>query len=269
MTDELKYWNTDSHWYDRVVCAFVINLSKFVMKALNSVILENSEEWAELSYANDKKLLTYSNHISIFDDPLVTANLGLDRFEQVRWMGADHKNFFDTRFKGSFFSSGRTVPLIRGAGMDQPGFDFLRRKLMEGNWVHIFPEGGRTRDPLSRLKSPFKQGIGRLLADTQPIAVPFYHYGMQEVLPIGQRVPSVGKTVKVRFGPAQQVTNQWIEENHAKGGDEQSTWASLTEWSREQLRLLECAVHPNPGPDAPVSESSHDTPSPDAPKSEG
>ena len=68
-----------------------------------------------------------------------------------------------------------------------------------GEWVHIFPEGGRTRRQEGRLKTPFKRGIGRLIDEAQPILLPFYHFGMHEVMPVGRWLPRIGKTVKVQF----------------------------------------------------------------------
>jgi len=38
------------------------------------------------------------------------------------------------------------MPIERGKGIDQPLMDDVIRKLDEGDWVHMFPEGTRSRD---------------------------------------------------------------------------------------------------------------------------
>ena len=162
-THELNHWTTHDHWYKRMLCGLVVKSSKFIMQKMNTVEFENSDEWNELTQQRDRGLLSFSNHVSYFDDPLLISNLGTTAYRQVRWIAADHKNFFGTAFKGFIFSAGKCVPIIRGGGLDQPGFDFLLERLRLGEWVHIFPEGGRTREQTGKLKKPFKLGIGRLL----------------------------------------------------------------------------------------------------------
>lgn len=51
------------------------------------------------------------------------------------------------------------------------------------------------------LLSPFTilcQYPGRLIldADTVPTVIPFVHTGMQEIMPIGAKIPKIGKTVR-------------------------------------------------------------------------
>ena len=151
-------------------------------------------------------------------------------------------NFFGTKLKGLVYSAGKCVPIIRGAGLDQPGFEFLIERLRANEWVHIFPEGGRTREAKGRLRVPFKTGIGRLMADARPIMIPFYHYGMHEVLPIGKALPRSGQNVVVHFGHPTDLTPDWW----AKHVDEQSTpaeqWKTLTQWSQSELESLQTRV---------------------------
>jgi len=40
----------------------------------------------------------------------------------------------------------QVLPVERGRGMDQPGMRAAERRLAAGDWVHIFPEGTRSRD---------------------------------------------------------------------------------------------------------------------------
>ncbi|XP_051145672.1 uncharacterized protein LOC127261381 isoform X2 [Andrographis paniculata] len=81
------------------------------------------------------------------------------------------------------------------------GMDLAISKLNRGGWVHIFPEGSRSRDGGKTIR-PAKRGIGRLVldADNVPLVVPFVHTGMQEVMPVGAKFPKIGKTVTILVG---------------------------------------------------------------------
>ena len=187
-------------------------------------------------------MLSFSNHVSLFDDPLLVSNLGATRYAEVRWIAADHANFFSSKLMGILFSSGKCVPIIRGGGLEQLGFSFLLDRLREGDWVHIFPEGGRTREADARLRTPFKLGIGRLLVEAQPIAIPFYHRGMHELLPIGSTVPRFGKRVVVQFGSPTRADSRWSRDLRSASDDMTALWQAATDWSEGRLAALEAQV---------------------------
>jgi len=205
------------------------------MRGLNTLQFERREYWDEASTQRSRGLLSFSNHVSLFDDPLLISNLGKTSYSEVRWIPADHINFFGSYLKGLLFSSGKCDPIIRGGGLDQPGFSFLLDRLKNGEWVHIFPEGGRTRETGARLRTPFKQGIGRLLVEARPLALPFYHLGMESILPIGAAIPRVGKRVHVLFGKPTTVDSAWIDQ--LEGPERPSSKA--TDWAQAELESLE------------------------------
>ena len=239
-----------------------MTLSKLVLSGLNTLNFEGRERWDELftERAQEKRrdhqrgLLSFSNHVSLFDDPLLVSNLGETAFKQVRWIAADHINFFGSRLKGVLYSCGKCVPIIRGGGLKQPGFDFLVERLKRGDWVHIFPEGGRSREEDHRLQLPLKVGIGKLICEAKPILMPFYHYGMQNVLPIGAALPKLGKKVTVRFGKAQVADLDWfssvgvseeIKDLRSLSQEAQKeAWGAVTEWAKDELLSLERITHP-------------------------
>ncbi|HCP45301.1 MAG TPA: hypothetical protein DIU15_04635 [Deltaproteobacteria bacterium] len=235
----IRHWRPQDAWYKPAVCAFVVELSRFTMNRLNRLSFEGRERWEEAFSQPDVGVLSFSNHVSLFDDPLLISNLGQTRYRDVRWIPADHQNFFGSWLKGAFFSCGKCVPIIRGGGLAQPGFEFLLSRLRDGDWVHIFPEGGRTREPDARLRTPFKTGVGRLLVEAMPVAMPFYHRGMGELLPIGSRLPRWGNQVKVRFGHPTRIDQRWVEglEGAAEGAS--SRWQAATAWAQAQLCELE------------------------------
>lgn len=214
------------------------------MRVMNRLHFHDRQFWDEAFSSTGKGVLSFSNHVSLFDDPLLIANLGRTAYPELRWIGADDKNFFGNALKGWVYSAGKVVPLVRGGGLDQPGFDHLLERLRKGDWVHIFPEGGRTRDPEARLKTPFKRGIGKLVEEALPVALPFYHYGMHQLLPIGAKFPTSGQEVHVHFDSPTIITEEWLSQFTGEAASER--WDQIAQWSYEILRKLEEKVHPNP-----------------------
>jgi monolysocardiolipin acyltransferase len=86
-------------------------------------------------------------------------------------------------------AAGNVIPLDRSGSLEQPLFQRFQEKLAEGNWCHIFAEGKvrqewRFEDDEPRL-GEFKYGVGKLIAHCEktPIVIPFYHKGMDKVIP--------------------------------------------------------------------------------------
>lgn len=208
------------------------------MQVLNRVEVRDRAhlEAARAAQREGQGLLTFSNHVGLFDDPWLLACFAGPDWNRLRWMPADANNFFGTPLKARVFNAGKAVPLVRGAGLDQPGMDFLQERLQQGEWVHLFPEGGRSRDPQGRLRTPFKGGLAHLVRSAQPLVLPFHHRGMQAILPIGARVPRVGKRVVVRFGSL----------TTSAEGLASLEPAAITTWAEDQLLQLE-----RDAPDAP------------------
>lgn len=242
-------WRPARRWYHPALAALVILGSKAIMGRLNTLTIEGEERLDALSERHGRGLLTFSNHVSMFDDPLLTANFTSARYDDIRWVASDAINFFGSWWKAWVFTAGKCVPVVRGAGMGQDGFEFLRDKLAAGAWVHIFPEGGRTRDAHALMRAPFKSGIGRLIDEAHPVALPFYHYGMQDVLPIGSMRPRAGNRVVLRFGEGTVCDEALVARitGGVDANDERRRWEALSNWAYEQLRPLERALNPHAG----------------------
>lgn len=242
-------WRPTRRWYHPALAGLVVIGSKAIMGRLNTLTIEGRERLDALSERDGRGLLTFSNHVSLFDDPLLTANFTSARYDGIRWVASDAINFFGSWWKAWIFTAGRCVPVVRGAGIGQDGFYFLRDRLAEGAWVHVFPEGGRTRDAQALMRTPFKSGIGRLIDETHPIALPFYHYGMQRVLPVGSVRPRAGNRVALRFGEPTVCDEAFADDltSAVDAGDEQRRWETIANWTYAQLRPLELALNPHAG----------------------
>lgn len=180
--------------------------------------------------ADDRKapLLTFSNHISCIDDPILWASLLPLTFystntESVRWTAAAFEICFSKPWHSALFSLGKTFPIIRGAGLDQPAMDFASAILEYNYWLHLFPEGRVMRDDNQQVISNkdrgyiFKWGIAKLILDYFRSAtrenklecdhrsiriLPFYHLGLDKILPIGRPyVPRFGKHITIYIRP--------------------------------------------------------------------
>jgi monolysocardiolipin acyltransferase len=241
-------WKPGKRWYHPFVAFLTIRLSRFIMRTMNSLEIEGAERFQALKQRQGRGLLTFSNHVAMFDDPILPSNFDLPPFDGLRWCAADALNFFGTAPKAWLFTVGKGVPIVRGSGLGQTGFGFLRDRLNEGDWVHIFPEGGRTRDPEGLMRLPFKAGVGRLMAEAHPIALPYYHHGMREVLPLGALRPRRGKVVRLAFGEPIDCDEAYVEAAAREAGLAEASgpqlWQALTDRAYEALRRMELEMHP-------------------------
>jgi monolysocardiolipin acyltransferase len=222
----------------RVAAVGVAAASRFLMLRLNHVEVVGRarlDEARELQQPG-RGLLTFSNHVGLFDDPWLLSCFSGPEWASLRWIAADAINFFGTPLKALVFNAGKAVPVVRGAGMEQPGMAFLIERLRAGDWVHIFPEGGRSRDPDGRLRRPLKGGLAQLVRHSSPLLLGFHHRGMQTIAPIGSWVPRVGRRVSVRFGEPR------LSESFASDSD------ATMRWVEHELLRLEAIAFSEPTP---------------------
>jgi monolysocardiolipin acyltransferase len=168
---------------------------------LDDLILNDRED--------DTPLITVANHTSTLDDPgLVSAILPWGArvsHRRMRWGICTEEICFANPGLGSFFAAGKALPIQRGGSIHQKGLATLLDKLNRGDWVHVFPEGrvwqeggtplrdaegrwcsGSGRCSLPHVKvGPMKWGIGKLIANAEktPIVLPYFHMGMNDVMP--------------------------------------------------------------------------------------
>ena len=223
----LRRFSPSSSHKRQLVTPLLVEICRTLMERLNSLTILNLEEF-QRARAMGRPLLTFSNHVSLFDDPWLVATFAGKNWDEFRWCATDALNFFNTDRRAHFFSVGKGVPIVRGRGIEQPGICFMEKMLQRGDWVHIFPEGGRSRDPL-HLATPLKKGMADLVQKARPILLPFHHRGMEQVLPIGQNFPSFGKQITLRFGS--------IHDSDTGLADQSAT--EIMDWAEAELLALE------------------------------
>ena len=89
-----------------------------------------------------------------------------------------------------------------------------------------------------------KIGIGRLICEARPVLMPFFHYGMHLVQPIGATLPRRGQEVVVRFGEASVVDEGWMKAHVDEQAEVEVQWRDATDWAEDQLLALEALTHP-------------------------
>lgn len=148
-------------------------------------------------------LITVSNHVGAVDDPLVTSAIVppeyLGKPKTLRWTLCATDRCFKHAAMAPFFKAGKVLPVERGAGVSQFGMQVAKERLQQGDWVHIFPEGTRSK---TSSMLPMRRGIGWLAAncDQPPLIVPFVHSGMEKIMPKGSALPKLGQELKVLIG---------------------------------------------------------------------
>ena len=174
------------------------------MFLLNDTTLVNvgAAHDALLRREEGRALITVSNHVSSMDDPLMIAcvmplSVAVSP-SRVRWTPCATDRCFRTEsaMRELFFRLTKVVPLERGAGarFRQRGIEEMLRRLGDGDWVHWFPEGTRSRDGSIGAMRP---GIGKLICEAvarrggdgggggsaPPIIIPIVHRGLDRACP--------------------------------------------------------------------------------------
>ena len=252
--------------YERLLRSKIL-ATPFVLSKLMTRFDIEGQEHLERALARRKRtgrgLITISNHLSLFDDPLVLiAVLGQNNFTvETKWwwstpcesnfsptgkgMGSRFVRYFSdvanmvffarpskkckiklpdsymeamaqrggaellqrvedqARLQGvdgetylrSFLTPGDSERL---APLNQAGMMEACLRISTGDWLHFFPEGGRSRTLDLR---PPKRGVGKVLYHCEDVDVmPICFYGTQDLMPVGAKMPRLGQRVAITVG---------------------------------------------------------------------
>jgi len=213
-------WSKRTFWRDRT-SDVIIGITSTVLKTVKITSTFKVTNFDILIKSIEKRpkgigLLTVTNHVSTIDDPVIWSAILPPRImwnsKKVRWGQGAKEILFTNPFFNWYFGAGQVIPIVRGAGLEQPGVLFSIEKLNDGEWVHTFPEGKINQ---SGTLIPFRWGVGKLVADSQvpPIVLPVYHTGFEKMMPGPPYIPRMfGKTIEVLVGD--QIDFTEILKNH-------------------------------------------------------
>ena len=257
------------------VCTGVGYGSKLFVKSMYDFQAENTETLLDLveNRPKDRALITVCNHTSTLDEPGLWAMLPLRIFanlQRMRWSLAAEDVCFTTAATRWFFGSGHGISVRRGAGLQQLGVELSVQKLVEGKWLHLFPEGKVHQNAQLNF---MKWGVAKMAAASTlrsphkkaPIVLPFYHTGMERVVPLSRFDNSVGYPslcwpgkikIRVRVGQpfyVDEIVHGFVEEQERKREkgvaypphfsqdtpEEKQFYSRLTEEIAVKLRALE------------------------------
>ncbi|KAL0396249.1 UNVERIFIED_CONTAM: N-acylphosphatidylethanolamine synthase, partial [Sesamum calycinum] len=158
--------------------------AKAVANLLNTTTVYNLETLLRLVRHRPPgvPLLTVSNHMSTLDDPVMW---GLKDFpvtdtETGRWVLAAEDICFKNPVLSYLFRLGKCIPITRGGGIYQEHMNEALDRLIDGAWLHTFPEGKVCQEdaPIRRLKWGTASLIAR--APVTPIVLPIVHHGFEK-----------------------------------------------------------------------------------------
>ncbi len=241
-------------------------VAKFIMTLMNNTHVYDAHHFHTAHQQREPGvgLVTVSNHVSAVDDPGILAALidykQILKPEHARWTLCATDRCYKSPLTGPLLSYGKTIPVQRGEGIRQPFMDHAVQLLSAGEWLHLFPEGKRTRtgDML-----PLRPGVGRLIADAQPtpVVVPIFHKGMEQIMGIGGYNPvKPGRHVSIRCGPPVQF-DDLIREFRPDGQRqsekvEDALHSAITARLQVALQDLERASHHDIPWDCPGGQAS-------------
>jgi len=181
------------------------------------------------------------NHTSTIDDPYIISAVTpwhiLTHPSLSRWSWCAEELCFLTPPRCTLFRLGKILPIIRGRGLYQPGMTEALSHLYEGDWLHVFPEGRCC--PHSALNPhPLRWGAAKLVVQALALGrevrvVPVMHVGMEAVMPIGGRVPRVGRDVWVLVG--EEVEVRGVVERWRMGERANEGWGDPWPMREEEL----------------------------------
>ena len=183
-------------------------------KVLNRTIVigRDNVPWRE-------NCLIIANHLTMIDSWFLTLAVYwpevIVRPSLIPWHLPEEGNFMKKNwFLTLLCDLSKCIPINRGTGDFIDKFDLLIEKLQSGSMM-IFPEGGRSRQPKSGRLVTWRKGATLLAQSSQGLVLPVAIRGVEDILPIGTKVPRIFKRVVIVIGQPIDI-KKLLTDNRAK-----------------------------------------------------
>jgi len=214
------------------MASYVIILLSATLSAVFFCLFNRLHVHGWRNFKRRKNTLLLPNHRTMIDSFLVGL---LGCFPEAIWRPdlmpyhtAAAENFFSSWLLAFFARMWRSIPIK--PGRKDPTALRITNEIIADGVVMMFPEGTRSRDGTI---GEGRLGVGRLILDTKPQTVPVFVAGMDKVLPIGSRIPRIGKRIDVYFGRPVDLS-PYLTRNPSRETTQQAVDRVISE-----LRLLE------------------------------
>ncbi|HQO09160.1 MAG TPA: lysophospholipid acyltransferase family protein [Clostridiales bacterium] len=206
------------------IIMYVLNRTKFYGKEI--IMKEN----APYVFA--------SNHTTIFDSGFIDCSAffrkSLLSYRYLPYHTPEYGNFYKNSLLSWYMDHVKCIPLERGKGIDQFAQKIVTQKLKEGNIVHIFPEGTRSR---TGELLPGKAGVGKRVYESRVKVIPCYHEGLRSMLPVGKTIPKFGNRIRIIIGEPIFFEEYFEMENVPE------TWRKISDRIMEEITKLKEKLH--------------------------
>jgi 1-acyl-sn-glycerol-3-phosphate acyltransferase len=198
----IDHWNIPEETVIFKISAVILTAMTTLVVFFIMFVLNNTRYYNRRIIKNEKAPYIFaSNHTTMFDSGFIDCAIffskGIFSYKYLPYHTPEYGNFYRNIFFSWYMDRVKCIPVERGKGIDQFSQKLVTQKLKEGNVVHIFPEGTRSR---TGELLPGKAGVGKRIYESRVKVIPCYHEGMRELLPVGTHVPKTGKKIRVIIG---------------------------------------------------------------------
>ncbi|CEO95301.1 unnamed protein product (mitochondrion) [Plasmodiophora brassicae] len=226
-------------------------VSRALLFGLNDTRVYNGDQFVRhiTERSVRQPMITVMNHNSTIDDPVLLAAIApvavLRDPDRCNWSWCASEICFKNSLCSAFFGNCKTIPIVRGAGLLQPGVGRIVKYGCDGQWINVFPEGKVIQSAAnSRLAlHPLRWGVGKVAVEIgrhyrRPIIIPIVHRGMQDVLPLHTWMPRFGHRVRVLCGNPIEYDD--LVEVHANSGavNDEPLYAAITRRIQDRLQEM-------------------------------
>ncbi len=235
----IEHWRIpEETFFFKTACVIVTSLTTFAVFIL-MFVLNNTRYYNTKVIKREKAPYVFaSNHTTMFDSGFIDCALfftkGLRSYKYLPYHTPEYGNFYRNRLLSWYMDIVKCIPVERGKGIDQFSQKVVTQKLIEGNVVHIFPEGTRSR---TGELLPGKAGVGKRIYESRVKVIPCYHEGLRNILPVGTHFPKVGKKIRVIIG------EPVFFDDYFKMDNSPAAWKAISDRIMDEIKYLKEKLH--------------------------